>query len=205
MLAELLEEGRVEPAEQGEVFEALARESRRLGETVDRLLGFSRMAAGRYVIERAEARVAEVVGVSVDTFEERHPDLPRVERALDGEAIAAVDAAQIRLAVDNLLANAAKYAPQGTPYRVSVQRLGGGVAVTVADRGPGVPRRDRRRIFEPFERADDRLSRATEGSGIGLSLVQHVARAHGGHASVAGEAGRGAAFTLWIPGPRSVR
>jgi signal transduction histidine kinase len=185
MLAELLEEGRVEPGEQGEVFEALARESRRLGETVDRLLGFSRMAAG------------------LDTFEERHPELPRVDRALDGEATAAVDAAQIRLAVDNLLANAAKYAPGGTPYRVSVERLGAGIAITVADHGPGVPRRDRRRIFEPFERADDRLSRATEGSGIGLSLVQHVARAHGGRASVAGEPGRGAAFTLWIPGSRS--
>ncbi len=203
MLAELLEEGRVEPDEQGEVFEALAREARRLGETVDRLLGFSRMAAGRHVIERVEARVAEVVAASVDTFEERHPDMPRVERAFAEDAMAGIDAGQIRLAVDNLLANAAKYAPAGTPYRASVRRQGGGVAITIADRGPGIARRDQGRIFEPFERADDRLSRATEGSGIGLSLVRHVARAHGGRASVESEPGRGAAFTLWIPAGRS--
>ncbi len=156
MLAELLEEGRVEPAEQAEVFEALAREARRLGETVDRLLGFSRMAAGRYAIDRVLAQVAPVVAASIDTFEERHPELPRVERALDGEVVADVDAGQLRLAVDNLLANARKYAPEGTPYRVSVQPEGAGVAVTVADRGPGVARRDQARIFEPFERADDR-------------------------------------------------
>ena len=199
MLAELLEEGRVEPDEQAEVFGALARESRRLGETVDRLLGFSRMAAGRHALERVEARVADVVAASIDTFEERHPELPRVERALDEGATAPVDAGQIRLAVDNLLANACKYAPQGAPYRVSVERDRGGVAVTVKDRGPGIARRDHARIFEPFERADDRLSRATEGSGIGLSLVRHVAHAHGGRASVASEPGRGAAFTLWIP------
>ncbi len=203
MLAELLEEGRVEPDEQAEVFEALAREARRLGETVDRLLGFSRMAAGRYAIERAEARVAEVVAASVDTFEERHPELPPVERALDEGVIAAIDAGQIRLAVDNLLANAAKYAPGGAPYLVRVAREGAGVALTVGDHGPGVARRDQARIFEPFERADDRLSRATEGSGIGLSLVQHVARAHGGRAFVKSEPGGGAAFTLWVPCNRS--
>jgi two-component system phosphate regulon sensor histidine kinase PhoR len=198
MLAELLEEDRVEPEEQREVFVALAREARRLGETVDRLLGFSRMAAGRYVIERASANVASVVAASVDTFEERHPDLPRVRRDLS-DVVADVDAGQVRLAVDNLLANAKKYAPTGTPYSVVVRRDGLGVAITVADQGPGIARRDRKRIFEPFERADDRLSRATEGSGIGLSLVQHVAEAHGGRASVASEPGRGAAFTLWLP------
>src|SRR6185436_19039439 len=53
MLAELLEQGRAGPEEHAEIFEAIARESRRLGETVDRLLGFSRMAAGRYAIDRA--------------------------------------------------------------------------------------------------------------------------------------------------------
>jgi signal transduction histidine kinase len=203
MLAELLEEGRVPPDEQREVVDAMAREARRLGETVERLLGFSRMAAGRYVIERAEADLAEVVAASIDTFEERSPELPEVERDLEAGIVARVDAGQIRLAVDNLLANAKKYAPEGTPYRVSVRREGGGAAITVADRGPGIHRRDQRRVFEPFERADDRLSRATEGSGIGLSLVRHVAVAHGGSASVESEPGRGARFTIRVPEARS--
>jgi two-component system phosphate regulon sensor histidine kinase PhoR len=203
MLAELLEEGRVPPEEQREVVDALAREARRLGETVERLLGFSRMAAGRYAIERAEADLAEVVAASIDTFEERSPELPTVERDLEAGIVARVDAGQIRLAVDNLLANAKKYAPEGTPYRVSVKRQGGGAAITVADRGPGIHPRDQRRVFEPFERADDRLSRATEGSGIGLSLVRHVAMAHGGSASVESAPGRGARFTIVLPDTRS--
>src|SRR6185369_14807301 len=75
MLAELLEQDRVEPEERAEVHEALAREARRLGETVDRLLGFSRMAAGRYVIDRREEGVAAVVAAAVDTFEERNPEM----------------------------------------------------------------------------------------------------------------------------------
>ncbi|AUX45450.1 uncharacterized protein SOCE26_069410 [Sorangium cellulosum] len=202
MLSELLEEGRLAPDEHREVFEALGRESRRLGETVERLLGFSRMMAGRAAIGRAPARVAEAVAASIDTFEERNPEMPRVVRELDPAAEASIDAGQIRLAVDNLLANALKYALLAAPYRVRVARERGGVAIAVEDRGPGVARRDQRRIFEPFERADDRLSRAVSGSGIGLSLVRHVARAHGGSARVDSEPGRGAAFTLWIPGPR---
>jgi signal transduction histidine kinase len=200
MLSELLEEGRLPPEEHAELFAALGRESRRLGETVERLLGFSRMMAGRAAIERSPSRVAAPVAASIDTFEERNPELPRVERELDPTALASLDTGQIQLAVDNLLANARKYAPEGVPYRVRVAAERGGVAITVADRGPGIARRDQRRIFEPFERADDRLSRATEGSGIGLSLVRHVARAHGGSATVESEPGRGAAFTLWIPG-----
>ncbi|WP_437611265.1 HAMP domain-containing sensor histidine kinase [Sorangium sp. So ce834] len=202
MLSELLEEGRLAPDEHREVFEALGRESRRLGETVERLLGFSRMMAGRAAEGRAPARVADAVAASIDTFEERNPEMPRVVRELDPAAEASIDAGQIQLAVDNLLANALKYAPLAAPYLVRVARERGGVAIAVEDRGPGIARRDQRRIFEPFERADDRLSRAVSGSGIGLSLVRHVARAHGGGARVDSEPGRGAAFTLWIPGPR---
>lgn len=202
MLAELLEEGRVPAEEQAEVFAALAQEARRLGETVDRLLGFSRMAAGRYRVERRRGKVAGPVAEAIAAFEERHPDGPPVERDLDETAEADIDAGQIRLAADNLLANARKYAPGGGPYTVTVAKDGDGVILRVKDRGPGVARRDQRRIFRPFERADDRLSRATEGSGIGLALVAHVAGAHGGRAWVESEPGRGATFCVRIAGKK---
>ncbi len=84
-----------------------------------------------------------------------------------------------------------------------VRSEAGGVRVEVEDRGPGLSRRDQKRIFRPFERADDRLSEATEGSGIGLSLVNHVARNHRGRAGVDSEVGRGSTFFLWLPGEQS--
>lgn len=203
MLAELLEEGRVERDEQAEVHAAIARESRRLGETVDRLLGFSRMAAGRYKIDRRRGPVADPVLASIAAFEEQNPQGPRVERHIDTDVQADIDAGQIRLAVDNLLANAKKYASECDSYTVTVARVKGGVELRVKDRGPGIARRDQKRIFQPFERADDRLSRATEGSGIGLSLVAHVAKAHGGRAWVESEPGEGATFCLWIEAPEA--
>ena len=82
---------------------------------------------------------------------------------------------------------------------VTVERRRGGVEIAVRDRGPGIARRAQARIFRPFERAGDRLSEATEGSGIGLSLVAHVARSHGGSARVESSPGAGASFILWLP------
>jgi signal transduction histidine kinase len=198
MLAELLEQGRVEADERDEVYQALALEARRLGETVDRLLGFSRMAAGRVTLDRRRVLVADVVDESLQAFQARHPE-SELDLDLDRELYATLDPDQLRLALDNLLANAHKYAPGGGPYRVRLARDDGAVTLSVSDAGPGIAARDHKRIFEPFERADDRLSRATEGSGIGLSLVAHVARAHGGRVTVDSAPGKGARFTITLP------
>jgi two-component system phosphate regulon sensor histidine kinase PhoR len=199
MLSELLAEGRVEPEEQAEVFDALGREARRLGDTVERMMALGRMAKGKLSPVRADEDVVRVVREAVEAFEQRCPELSPIERHLDAEAPAHIDAAQVRLAVDNLLENARKYAPQGIPYEVTVQRARGGVTVQVKDRGPGIARRDQRRIFEPFERLDDKLSQSTQGSGLGLSLVRHVAEGHGGWVRVESAPGEGASFTIFLP------
>lgn len=200
MLAELLAEDRVEPEERQEVHEALAREAKRLGATVDRLLGFSRMEAGRARIDARPTDLRALVEESIATFEARFPDSGAVTRRLpEGELVAEVDPESLRMVLDNLLGNARKYAPEGAPYEVGLRRADGGIELSVVDHGPGIAKRHHRRIFRPFERADDRLSEATEGSGIGLSLVQHVARSHGGRAWVKSERGEGATFVVWLP------
>ena len=200
MLAELLDEDRVEPDERAEVHQALAREARRLGNTVDRLLSFSRMEAGKVSATLRPMEVAAVVDEAIDTFLERYPEAAPIERQLDPDARAPMDEAAIRMAVDNLLCNARKYAPEGHPYEVRVTTVAEGVEIGVTDHGPGISRADQRRILRPFERANDRLSEATEGAGIGLSLVGHVARSHGGRLRVESEPGQGATFILWLAG-----
>ncbi len=200
MLAELLDEDRVEPDERAEVHRALAREAKRLGSTVDRLLSFSRMEASKLTSNQRPVAVATVVGEAIDTFLERYPDAAPVDRQLDETVTAPIDGPAIRMALDNLLSNARKYAPDGKPYQVRVEAEDNGVRIAVSDQGPGISRRDQRRIFRPFERADDRLSQATEGAGIGLSLVRHVATSHGGTVRVESEPNGGATFILWLRG-----
>jgi signal transduction histidine kinase len=200
MLSELIAEDRIEPDERDEVHRALVSEAKRLGRTVDRLLGFSRMEVGRARIERSRVDLSELAEEAAKRFEARYPDAPPIARELETTTTMA-DPEAVAMALDNLLENARKYAPTGTPYRLATAVADDGVAVSLRDHGPGIATKDQRRIFRAFERANDRLSEATEGSGIGLSLVRHVARSHGGRASVSSAAGDGATFTIWLPNP----
>jgi signal transduction histidine kinase len=118
------------------------------------------------------------------------PDLPEVRG----------DAAALRRALGNLVANAAKFAASGRWVGVRAAASGGGtVVVRVEDRGPGIPRDERSRVFEPFYRGPAAERNATPGSGLGLSLVRHVVRAHGGSVHVEGREGGGAAVVVELP------
>jgi signal transduction histidine kinase len=111
------------------------------------------------------------------------------------------DAAALRRALDNLVANAVKFAASGRwlAVRAASRPDEGTVVVRVEDRGPGIPRDERERVFEPFFRGPAAERNATPGSGLGLSLVRHVVRTHGGRVRVEGREGGGAAVVLELP------
>jgi signal transduction histidine kinase len=111
------------------------------------------------------------------------------------------DVAALRRALDNLVANAVKFAASGgwLAVRAASRPDEGTVVVRVEDRGPGIPRDERERVFEPFFRGPAAERNATPGSGLGLSLVRHVVRAHGGRVHVEGREGGGAAVVLELP------
>ena len=119
------------------------------------------------------------------------PDLPDVRG----------DAAALRRALANLVANAVKFAASGRSVAVRASAPPGErmVELRVEDRGPGIPREERERVFEPFHRGPAAERNETPGSGLGLSLVRHVVRAHGGRVRVEGREGGGTAVVLELP------
>jgi signal transduction histidine kinase len=135
----------------------------------------------RLVLEEAGMRVEREVA----------PDLPEVRG----------DAAALRRALANLVANAAKFAAAGgwVAVRASPRADGRAVVLRVEDHGPGIPRDERERVFEPFHRGKAAERNATPGSGLGLSLVRHVVRAHGGTVRAEGREGGGAVVTVELP------
>ena len=179
----------------------LDQEGERLSTMIGRLLDFGRMEAGKMAYHRQPERVDAVIDSALRAFEpirlREHvelatsvpPDLPMI----------LADRAMLSQAVLNLLQNAAKYGGDARHIAVTCSAESGHVALSVADLGPGIPRRERRRIFERFYRIDDRLSRKQEGSGLGLAIVRHVAQAHGGTVVVRNRPEGGAEFSILLP------
>ncbi|HEX9767107.1 MAG TPA: sensor histidine kinase, partial [Nitriliruptorales bacterium] len=115
----------------------------------------------------------------------------------DTSVTANVDPALVARVIENLLANAAKYTPAGTPIWVDAQRHDGGALLIVEDAGPGIPPESRAAVFEPFHRLDP--DHPSPGAGLGLTLVAEFARLHGGLAGVGDRGGGGTRFEVWLP------
>jgi signal transduction histidine kinase len=111
------------------------------------------------------------------------------------------DEAAIRRALENLLTNATKFAADGGWVGVRAARSADGrmVVVRVEDRGPGIPKAERGRVFEPFYRGRNAHKTQAPGSGLGLSLVRHVAEAHGGHVHLEPRDEEGTAVVMELP------
>jgi signal transduction histidine kinase len=112
-----------------------------------------------------------------------------------------VDAAKTERIVENLIANAMKHTPAGTPIAVSATRDGAGVLIRVDDGGPGIPDERKREIFELFTRGGTDAS-AVPGTGIGLALVAQFAALQGGRAWVEDRGEGGSSFRVALPGER---
>jgi two-component system, OmpR family, phosphate regulon sensor histidine kinase PhoR len=115
-------------------------------------------------------------------------DLPSI--AGDREALAE--------ALWNLLDNAVKYSPGSESVQVEVSRQGGWIAIRVRDQGVGIPKSEHKRIFRKFVRGASAGSGQVRGAGIGLSMVEHIVRAHRGKVVLESEAGKGSTFTLLL-------
>jgi len=105
----------------------------------------------------------------------------------------------LRHALINLLDNAIKYSPEGAAIRVSVSGDSAGIAIAVADEGPGIPDEERERIFERFYRMDKARSREVGGVGLGLSIAKWAVEANGGRIELDSQPGRGATFRVVLP------
>lgn len=211
LMAEGLESGRVsESAKQREYFRFIVQECRRLSALIENVLDFARIEQRRKEYDFEPTDLAVLVRETTELMSSYG-----AERAVTIECdIAAsggatellsdifLDGRAIQQALVNLIDNAIKHSPPGSRVIVGLTVTEHNptlVQLWVEDQGAGIPAADHERIFERFYRRGSELRRETAGVGIGLSIVKHVAEAHGGRVLLRSAPGQGSRFTLELP------
>ena len=197
--------GRVtDEAEAQECLEVMSRETQRLTRLIEQLLVFSRIENKkwrvRFIFASAQELVSESIEVLAGNLGKQPEELGIEIVAIQETPKVPVDRFAIKEALINLLHNAIKYSPnEDRKVRVVITSRRRFVELAVEDNGMGVPRRDRRRIFVKFERGSNAEKGRIEGSGIGLTLANEIAKAHGGSIRYTALKPRGSRFSVLLP------
>jgi len=188
-------------ADTEEYLHVIQKECNRLIRLVDRVLDFSKIENGKMGFHYKQESVSEVVLSTVEIFQAQlveneceitmnlTDNLPQLQ--IDRDAISEV--------LLNLLSNAVKYSLEEKRVIINAQTVNDYVVIEVIDNGIGIPEHHQKKIFEPFYRVNDSLSKDAEGTGLGLAFVKYIAEAHGGKVMVQSEVGHGSKFTLLLP------
>ena len=195
--AELHRQGAVVGEEKTkELINRIEKESVRMSSLVEDLLLLARLDQSRE-LAKEPVDLNTLITEAVASARAAGPNHP-IEIKLEASEIFVLgDSQRIHQVIANLLANARAHTPNGTQISITAMQGVSETTIAVSDKGPGLSKADQDRIFERFYRADpSRVRNSGEGSGLGLSIVDAVMKAHGGYVSVKSEVGQGATFTL---------
>jgi two-component system OmpR family sensor kinase len=195
--AELHRQGAVVGEEKTkELINRIEKESVRMSSLVEDLLLLARLDQSRE-LAKEPVDLNTLITEAVASARAAGPNHP-IEIKLEASEIFVLgDSQRIHQVIANLLANARAHTPNGTQISITALQGVSETTIAVSDKGPGLSKADQDRIFERFYRADpSRVRNSGEGSGLGLSIVDAVMKAHGGYVTVKSEVGQGATFTL---------
>jgi signal transduction histidine kinase len=184
-----------------EYLETIVNESERLARLVDNVLDFSKIEQGKKIYRLRTARLEDVAGSAVRAMQfplaqqgfrlhfSVQEELPELQ----------VDPDAIQQAILNLLTNAMKYSGDAREIDLTIAARNGDAVIEVKDRGLGLAPEEQKHIFEKFYRAPSHESRLIAGTGLGLTLVAHIAKAHHGRVEVESAPGTGSTFSILLP------
>lgn len=198
---DLISERAVGPlnAQQAEIAQILRSNARELQSLIEDLLNFGTARNHGMTLQLSHLDPREII----EQIAQNHkPTLISKDIQLDMrlEALSIdADAEKLAVMVDNLFSNAVKFTPPGGTIQVLLAERAGQIELSVTDSGPGVPEEEREQIFEAFFQGRQRPEGYVQGSGLGLSIAQEYAVAHGGRIIVADHDGEGARFQIQLP------
>jgi two-component system sensor histidine kinase KdpD len=192
------------PASQDrELLTIINEEADRLNQLAAEVIAMARVEAGKLHLERRPVSAAELIDGALSLLPASLRARPLEVRATEGLPEVDADPEFTQEVVKQLVENALKYSPEGSPVTISAERKGAKIVIGVADRGPGIDEMERARLFDKFFRGR-RHRFDTKGTGMGLAIAKGIVEAHGERIWVESEPGQGAAFYFTLPAHEGV-
>ncbi len=197
-MAETLSRGRISPERQQALLETLRTQALHINQQVTNLLDMARLRSGTVELNKAWQPAEEVIGVTLQQARTQWKDRPISVSLEPGLPPLYYDAVLMERALWNLLENAIKYSPPGSPIELTVRRQNGHALISICDRGPGLPKGlDSDTLFSMFRRGNPESN--IPGVGLGLAIARTIAEAHEADILAENRPGGGACFSLRIP------
>lgn len=193
-----VEDATTDDAQRRVLAQSIAQNADRLNNFVSNLLDISRLEAGAWQPNKEPYPFIEILGTVLGRLTDA--EAARFELDIPADLpLVPLDEVQIQQVLWNLIENALKYAPDGTPFHLRVRVQGNVLEVSLRDHGSGIPVGEGERIFQKFYRAHDGVESGPPGVGIGLTICQQIIVAHGGRIRAFNAPGGGAVFTFTLP------
>jgi two-component system OmpR family sensor kinase len=197
--AELYRMGALQtPEDIAQAMDRIEKEAIRMGALVEDLLELARMDESRPL----EISTFDLLQVAHDAALDAGAFDPERTITVSGDSVEIqAEENKIRQVVTNLMGNALRFTPPGSPLELVVTHNDGSknATISIVDHGEGIPKQLREKIFERFYRADNSRARETGGSGLGLAIVASIVKAHSGDIKVTATKGGGATFSVSLP------
>ncbi|HEY3313031.1 MAG TPA: sensor histidine kinase KdpD [Anaerolineales bacterium] len=179
--------------------ETAREEADRLNRLVGNLLDMTRLESGALQVKREPCDAQDLIGAALGQMEARLADRQLRVEVAPGIPLVAMDFVLIVHVIMNLLDNALKYSPKGSPLEVRAGVNGDELQIAVLDRGIGIPQEDLQRVFDKFYRVQRSRQAQVTGTGLGLAIGKGIIEAHGGHIWADGREGGGTEITFALP------
>lgn len=185
----------LDPSSRQELVHTIYEEAEHLNRIIRNLLDMTRLESGAITVKKEWQSLEEIVGVVLNRLGDKLRKHPLATKLPEDLPLVPFDPLLLEQVLMNLLENAVKYTPEGTPLELSAAVKGTDVLVELADRGPGIRPGEEERIFEKFVRGDARDG----GVGLGLTICRAIITAHGGRIWAENRPGGGAVFRFTLP------